>query len=547
MGLEQCNLCHKRLVRGLRCINMIIINNIKLPLDSNLKDLESIVAEKFKTNRQDILSATLYRKSVDARDKTNVHFCVSVLVKLKNEEKFLRKNKNATLFNKKEYIWQKAESDIQPVIIGFGPAGMFAALTLARAGLKPIVYERGADVDTRTADVQSFFDGGKLNVNSNVQFGEGGAGTFSDGKLNSGIKDTRCRTVLETFCEFGAQKNILIDAKPHIGTDVLKNVVKNIRQEIISLGGTVNFNSKLDKVFFENGKINAISVNGEKTYCECLCLCIGHSARDTFKMLYENGVEMIRKPFAMGVRIEHLQSDINRALYGNFAEHPSLRAADYKLAVHLPSGRGVYTFCMCPGGEVINASSETDGIAVNGMSNSRRDGTNSNSALLVGINPEDLEGDSVFAGCELQKQIEQRAYNIKNGAVPVTTVGKFLFGKDEKIGKVKPTVKPDFAFADFSEIYPEFIVNSLKDGIKEMDKKITGFADCDAVLTAPETRSSSPVRILRDQNGESLSLKGIYPCGEGAGYAGGIMSAAVDGIKSAEKIIEMVKNAHKGI
>lgn len=526
---------------------MILINNIKLPLDSDFENVENIIAHKFKINRQDILSAELYRKSVDARDKSNVHFCVSVIAKLKNEEKFLRKNKNATVFTPKKYVWQKAKSDIRPVIVGFGPAGMFAALTLARAGLKPIVYERGADVDTRTADVQNFFDGGKLNPDSNVQFGEGGAGTFSDGKLNSGIKDIRCRTVLETFYEFGAKKDILIDAKPHIGTDVLKQVVKNIRQEIISLGGEVNFNCKLDKVFFENGKISAISVNGKKQECECLCLCIGHSARDTFKMLYENGLEMIRKPFAMGVRIEHLQSDINRALYGDFAEHPSLRAADYKLAVHLPNGRGVYTFCMCPGGEVINASSETGGIAVNGMSNSRRDGNNANSALLVGVEPDDLEGDNVFAGCELQRRIEQNAYNVKGGAVPITTVGKFLFDKDEKIGKVTPTVKPDYVFADFGKIYPEFIINSLKDGILGMGKKIVGFDDCDAILTAPETRSSSPVRILRDQNGESISRKGIYPCGEGAGYAGGIMSAAADGIKTAEKIIEMVKNAHKDI
>lgn len=519
---------------------MILINNIKLPLDSDLESAENIVAHKFKINRQEILSAELYRKSVDARDKSNVHFCVSVIAELKNEEKFLRKNKNATVFTKKGYVWQKAKSDIRPVIIGFGPAGMFAALTLARAGLKPIVYERGADVDMRTADVQKFFDGGKLNTESNVQFGEGGAGTFSDGKLNSGIKDIRCRTVLETFYEFGAKKDILIDAKPHIGTDVLKTVVKNIRNEIISLGGEVNFNSKLDGVFFDEEKVSSISVNGEVKKCASLCLCIGHSARDTFKMLYENGVQMIRKPFAMGVRIEHLQSDINRALYGDFAEHPSLRAADYKLAVHLPSGKGVYTFCMCPGGEVINASSEIRGIAVNGMSNSRRDGKNANSALLVGVAPEDLEGDNVFAGCELQRRIEQNSYNVSNGAVPITTVGKLLFDTEEKIGRVKPTVKPNFVFADFGEIFPEFILNSLKDGIKEMDKRIVGFADGEAILTAPETRSSSPVRILRNENGVSVSRKGIYPCGEGAGYAGGIMSAAVDGIKTAELIINAI-------
>lgn len=522
---------------------MIIINNIKLPLDIDFSDISGIIAEKLKISKQEIISAELYRKSVDARDKQDVHFCVSVLVKAKNEGKIFKKNKNAAIYNKKEYVWQKAESNIRPVVIGFGPAGIFAALTLARAGLKPIVYERGADVDTRTADVQKFFAGGKLNPESNVQFGEGGAGTFSDGKLNSGIKDIRCRTVLETFYEFGAPKDILIDAKPHIGTDILKTVVKNIRQEIISLGGEVNFNSRLDGVFFENNRLAEISVNGKKMPCECLCLCIGHSARDTFKMLYDSGLNMTRKPFAMGVRIEHLQSEINRALYGEFAEHPALKAADYKLAVHLPSGRGVYTFCMCPGGEVINASSERGGIAVNGMSNSRRDGANANSALLVGVNPEDLQGDDIFAGCELQREIEQKAYSIANGAVPITTVGNFVFGEKAEIGRIKPTVKPNYAFADFEYIYPDFITDSLKDGIKEMDKKIKGFANTDAILTAPETRSSSPVRIVRNEAGESVSFSGIYPCGEGAGYAGGIMSAAVDGIKSAEKIIMSMHNS----
>ena len=522
---------------------MIIINNIKVSLDADLNDVSSIVASKLKINKQDIISAELYRKSVDARDKRDVHFCVSIVAKLKKESAVLKRNKNAAQFAEKEYVWQKAKSCVRPVVIGFGPAGMFAALTLARAGLKPIVYERGADVDTRTADVEKFFAGGTLNPESNVQFGEGGAGTFSDGKLNSGIKDVRCRTVLKVFYELGAQNDILIDAKPHIGTDVLKNVVKNLRQEIISLGGEVNFNSKLDGVFFENGRLFEISINGKKQKCEYLCLCIGHSARDTFKMLYNSGLEMIRKPFAMGVRIEHLQCEVNKALYGDFASHKALKAADYKLAVHLPSGRGVYTFCMCPGGEVINASSEMDAIAVNGMSNSRRDGENANSALLVGVNPEDFEDDNVFAGCELQAKIEQRAYEIGKGAVPVTTVGSFLFDNKAEITTVKPTVKPNYTLADLSDIYPSFIIDSLKDGIKEMDKKIHGFANPDAILTAPETRSSSPIRITRSEDGESVSFSGIYPCGEGAGYAGGIMSAAVDGIKSAEKIIQSINSS----
>lgn len=282
---------------------MIIINNIKLPLETDFSNLSDVLADKLKISRRDIISAKLYHKSVDARDKRDVCFCVSVVAEVKNENRVVKKNKNASAFTKKEYVWPEAESSVRPVVIGFGPAGMFAALTLAKAGLKPVVFERGSDVDTRTADVENFFASGKLNPESNVQFGEGGAGTFSDGKLNSGIKDIRCRTVLETFCKFGAPENILIDAKPHIGTDILKNVVKNIRNEIISLGGEVNFNCKLDGVCFENGKVANISVNGKKVPCEHLCLCIGHSARDTFKILYDSGLEFVRKPFAMGVKI----------------------------------------------------------------------------------------------------------------------------------------------------------------------------------------------------------------------------------------------------
>lgn len=519
----------------------MIINNIKLPLDTDFSDISAIVSEKLRINKKDILSAELYRKSVDARDKSNVCFCISVIAEIKNENRILKKYKNTAPYNKNEYVWQKVDSNIRPVIVGFGPSGIFAALTLSRAGLRPIVYERGMDVDTRTEDVKNFFAGGKLKTDSNVQFGEGGAGTFSDGKLNSGIKDVRCRTVLETFHHFGAQKDILIDAKPHIGTDVLKNVIKNIRNEIISLGGEVRFNSRFDGVFFNGSRLSAISVNGNKKPCEYLILCIGHSARDTFKMLNENNIAMTQKPFAVGVRIEHLQSDINKAMYGRFAGHPALKAADYKLAVHLKNGRGVYTFCMCPGGEVINASSEEGKIAVNGMSNSQRDGVNANCALLVNVNPEDLPNNGVLAGCEFQQKIEQKAYEIGGGRVPVITVGEFVFGVDNTDQTVIPTVKPATVKSDFSKIFPDFVTDSLKCGIIEMDKKIRGFASKSAVLTAPETRSSSPVRIIRNENGESVTFSGIYPCGEGAGYAGGIMSAAVDGIKSAEKVIQSIK------
>lgn len=519
---------------------MIIINNLKLSLDTDFDNLIPIAAKQLKIKEKDIVSANLYKKSVDARKKSDVHFCCSITVKTTlNEQKILKNCKNASLFSEKKYVWERADFELhnRPVIVGFGPAGIFAALVLARAGLKPLVIERGEDVDSRTKTVEEFFSGKELNLNSNVQFGEGGAGTFSDGKLNTGIKDDRSREILKTFYEFGANQNILTDAKPHIGTDVLKTVIKNIRQEIILCGGEVRFNSKLEDVTFEQKRLKAITVNGEEIPCDNLILSIGHSARDTFKMLYGKGIAMERKPFAMGVRIEHLQSDINKALYGTFAEHKALKAADYKMAVHLENGRGVYTFCMCPGGEVVNASSEKCALAVNGMSNSKRDGINANSALLVGIDPSDIEGSYVLAGCELQQKIERKAYALGDGAVPVSTVGYFVHGKEASIGKVKPTVKTSYKLCDLDSIYPEFIIESLKEGIKRFGKIIEGFDSDDAVITAPETRSSSPVRIIRNDSGHSLSLEGLYPCGEGAGYAGGIMSAAVDGMRQAEKLI----------
>ena len=522
---------------------MILINNVNLPLNTDFGDLKPVLARELKLDIKNIKNVRLYRKSVDARKKHNIHFCCSFILELNiNENAFLKKHKNATAFSEKKYIWKKAKNNSfkRPVVIGFGPAGMFAGLTLAKAGLKPVILERGSDVDKRTEEVNAFFKGEKLNIQSNVQFGEGGAGTFSDGKLNTGIKNPRCRTVLEVFNAHGAPDKILTDAKPHIGTDILVDVVKNIRKEIISLGGEVRFNTRLVDIKTKNGGIISALTEQEEIPCDFLVIATGHSARDTFKMLLDSGIEMIRKPFAVGVRIEHLREDIDKALYGEFAGSEYLGAADYKMAVHLENGRGVYTFCMCPGGEVINASSEENGIAVNGMSKSKRDGVNSNSALLVGVEPDDFPDDDVLSGCRFQENIEKKAYEIVGGKVPVTTVGNLVFNKEFKLGRVIPTVKPYYDFADFKRIFPDFVIDSLKEGILEFGKKINGFDIEDAVLTAPETRSSSPVRMVRDDTLESVTIKGVFPCGEGAGYAGGIVSAAVDGISVAEKIIDLI-------
>ena len=517
---------------------MIRINNIKIHPKNKLT--KKAVADALGIDEKEIISYTIYRRSVDARKKDNVHYVYTVDAKLKNEKEV----KNGVKVEEEVYIFPKGKKKVHPpLIVGSGPAGLMCALMLAEAGYKPILIEQGEDADKRTEKVRLFWEKGELDIRTNVQFGEGGAGTFSDGKLNTGIKNIRCRRVLEEFVRFGAPENILYEAKPHVGTDYLVKVVKGIRNRIIECGGEVRFKNRLEEIIIKNGAVIGAKVSNDFGEYEIktgdIVLAIGHSAVDTFNMLCKHNIEMTKKAFSVGVRIEHKQEMINKSQYGEFSKY--LENADYKLSVHLEDGRGVYTFCMCPGGYVVNSCSEEKRIVTNGMSYNLRAGENANSAVLVSVTPEDIPGDDPMSGFLFQKDIEEKAY-ILGGAnyfAPCQRVGDFLKGVASKdSGSVKPTIKPGVKYTDLSEIFPEFVVLALKEALPLLDKKLKGFSDNDALLTAPETRSSSPVRVVRDTKTlQSTSVKGLYPCGEGAGYAGGIMSAAVDGIRCAEALI----------
>lgn len=525
----------------------IRINNIVLGIDDDLSVIKKKVSKKLKLSSEELDNFKIIKESIDARNKDNIKFNYSVELKHKDEEKLVNKihDKDVRIDN------DKYEPDIQygneilnnrPVVVGLGPAGLFAALMLAEKGFTPLVIERGENVDKRTETVNNFWKTGKLNLESNVQFGEGGAGTFSDGKLTTRIKDRRCDYVLEALVNCGAPEEIKYIGKPHVGTDILKDVVKNIRNRIIELGGKVLFSSKLEYIKSKDGKVKSILVNENEIPCEALVLALGHSSRDTYEMLNNIGVFMESKAFAVGVRIEHPQEIINVSQYGKFANHPRLKAADYKLTYQSHRlNRGVYSFCMCPGGVVVAAASEEGRLVSNGMSYHARNLENGNSALVVTVTPEDFEGSSVLKGMEFQRHYEELAYKLGGGnfVAPIQLLGDFMNDKKStKLGTVTPSYKPGYEMTDLRGCLPNYVVDSLKEGVLNFDRKIKGYGMNDAILTGIETRTSAPVRLTRNDNLESISLKGLYPAGEGAGFAGGIISAAVDGIKVAEKIIQ---------
>ncbi|MBQ2872810.1 MAG: NAD(P)-binding protein [Bacilli bacterium] len=528
---------------------MIRIRQVKLNIEKDDKySLIKAISKKIKINESEIKDISIVKKSLDARHKPDLYYVYEVDAIVNNEDKIISKNKSIDVIvaPNEEYVMPLKGNILlnkRPIIVGSGPAGLFCSYLLAKMGYKPIIIERGEKVEDRIKTVEKFFNDGILNKESNVQFGEGGAGTFSDGKLNTLTKDkfNRCKFVFEIFVECGANPEIIYDNMPHIGTDVLRVVVKNMREKIISMGGEFRYNSCLTDINLSDGKVNSIVINNNQVIdTDILVLAIGHSARDTFQMLYDNGIEMNAKPFAVGIRIEHPQKIINNSQYGeNY--NKNLKPASYKLTYKSSLGRGVYSFCMCPGGYVVNASSEEGMLAINGMSYYKRDSKNANSAIVVTVTPDDF-GNHPLDGIKYQRELEKKAYELGNGFIPIQKLGDYYNDKVSTcIGSVEPIFKGKYNFANLNKLYPEYINKSLKEAIDNFGNKIKGFNDNDSIIAGVESRTSSPVRITRDEEYVS-NILGIYPCGEGAGYAGGITTSAIDGVKVAEAIISKYNN-----
>lgn len=536
-----------------RRLLMIRLSDIKIGInnaanfDMEKQALRNIILSRLKIKEEELIGFEIFKKSIDARKKSEeIFFVYTVDIDVHSEERVLGKYKSKGITLTPDLSYKGVQLGTEkmterPVIIGMGPAGLFAGLMLSKNGYQPIILERGENVETRTTKINQFWNDGLLDPESNVQFGEGGAGAFSDGKLTTLINDRRCRTILEEFIKAGAPQEILYKSKPHIGTDLLKPIVKNIRQEIITHGGEVRFKTKVTDFIIKDGKIDAVIINdNERIPCKILLLAIGHSARDTFGVLHRRGIQLNQKSFSIGVRIEHPQAIIDRAQYGDATGYPGLGAADYKLAYHSKNGRSAYTFCMCPGGYVVAAASEAKGIVTNGMSKFKRDEDNANSALLVGVTPADFPNQHPLAGIEFQRKWEQLAYQLagENYRAPAQLTGDFLADQpSNQWGSVQPSYKPGVTFAHLNNCLPDYVIATLKEAILYFNTRIRDFAMPDSILTGVETRSSSPVKIYRDGNHLS-NIHGLYPMGEGAGHAGGIMSSAVDGFKTAENIMK---------